>query len=32
MMLGATVLTVEDTNVEGGKARKNPVGVDWNWR
>lgn len=32
MMLGATVLTVEDTNVEGGKGRKNPVEVDWNWR
>lgn len=31
-MLGAKVLTVEDTNMKWGKTRKNPVGLYWNWR
>lgn len=30
-MLGAGIPTVEDTNMEWRKARKNPVGLELNW-
>lgn len=31
ILLGASIPTVEDIHTEWRKARKNPVGFEWNW-